>query len=90
MIVTRKELAQNLTDYLFHRIKFNDLVNWAELAIMEAEFEDQHFELIKEVLMRLGVADVRAFGITWEDCEEVLFKLGYRVNLTITECATAA
>jgi hypothetical protein len=40
--------------------------------------------------MRLGVADVKAFGMTWEDCEDFLSKLGYRINLTVTECATAA
>ena len=32
---------------------------------------------------RLGVADVRAFGLAWEDCEEILAELGFvpRVEL---------
>jgi hypothetical protein len=90
MVVTRKQLAQKLTDYLFHRITFSDLVDWAEFVIMDAEFEEQHFELIRGILMRLGVADVKAFGMTWEDYEDFLSKLGYRINLTVTECATAA
>ncbi len=90
MIVTRTKLAQKLTDYLLHRITFSDLVDWAELVMMDAEFEDQNFELLREIIARLGVADVRAFGMTWEDCEEYLSKLGYRISLTVTECATAA
>ena len=90
MIVTRKKLAQKLTDYLFHRTAFSDLVDWAELAMMDAEFEEQHFELIREIVARLGVGDVRTFGMTWEDCEEFLSKLGYRISLTVTEYATAA
>ncbi|MBF0101876.1 MAG: hypothetical protein HQK77_13310 [Desulfobacterales bacterium] len=90
MIVTRKKLAQKLTDYLYHRITFSHLVDWAELVMMDAEFEDQHFELIREIVTRLVVADVRTFGMTWEDCEEFLSKLGYRISLTVTEYAKAA
>ncbi len=90
MIVTRRTLAQKLTDYLLHHTTFSDLVDWAELVMMDAEFEDQHFELIREIVTRLGVADVRAFGMTWEDCEEFLSKLGYRISFTVTEYAAAA
>ena len=32
---------------------------------------------IARVVARLGVADVRAFGLAWEDCEELLRALGY-------------
>jgi hypothetical protein len=32
---------------------------------------------------RLGVADVRAFGLTWEDCEELLAQLGFSARIEI-------
>ena len=38
---------------------------------------------ISAVVSRLGVADVRAFGLTWADCEELLAKLGYSARVEI-------
>lgn len=34
-------------------------------------------------MARLGLADVRAFGLTWEDCEQVLRELGYGARVEI-------
>jgi hypothetical protein len=31
----------------------------------------------------LGVADVRAFGLAWEDCEQLLRQLGYSPRVEI-------
>jgi hypothetical protein len=42
-------------------------------------------ETLREILARLGGADVRAFALTWEDCEEILKGLGYRVQLQVQE-----
>ncbi|MDH5564448.1 MAG: hypothetical protein OEY91_12605 [Nitrospirota bacterium] len=44
---------------------------------MEGECEPKYFGEIRDVVARLGVADVRAFGLTWEDCEQLLKRLGY-------------
>ena len=41
------------------------LVNWAEDMIREADFESKNFELIRDILARIGLADVREFGLTW-------------------------
>jgi hypothetical protein len=35
------------------------------------------------VISRLGVADVRAFGLAWEDCEDLLKKLGYAARVEV-------
>ena len=43
----------------------------------------KHFGEIREVVARLGVADVRAFGLTWEDCEQLLKQLGYSAHIHI-------
>jgi hypothetical protein len=32
---------------------------------------------------RIGVADVRAFGLTWENCEQLLAQLGYSAQVSI-------
>ena len=53
--------------------------------MMEADFDEQHFEVLREIVGRVGLADVKAFGISWEDCEDFLSRLGYRVNITVSE-----
>lgn len=53
---------------------------------MEQELEPADAALLADVIARLGVADVRAFGLTWDDCESLLHKLGYasRVEVVAT------
>jgi hypothetical protein len=90
MIVTRQIVAGKIRDYLMHRLSLNDLTEWAERAMMEAEFEEPHVELLSEIIAKLGLADVRAFGLTWEDCKEFLNILGYRTQVSITPFDQAA
>ncbi|HHW41756.1 MAG TPA: hypothetical protein GXX19_11540 [Syntrophomonadaceae bacterium] len=85
MKLTRNKLAQKLIDYLYHRITLADLVDWAEMSMMESDFDEKEYETIREIVGRLGLADVKAFGLTWEDIQNILRQLGYRVNLQITE-----
>ena len=35
------------------------------------------------VIARLGVTDVRAFGLAWEDCKELLHKLGFEPRVEV-------
>jgi HD-like signal output (HDOD) protein len=68
-VITHQMVADKLAAYLQYDLSLADLVAWAESAMMERDFEPQHFTAIRDVVARLGVADVRAFGLTWEDCE---------------------
>ena len=38
---------------------------------------------LRSVVSRLGLADVRAFGLTWEDCEQLLGELGYAARVDV-------
>jgi hypothetical protein len=53
--------------------------------MMEKEFDDRDFETIREITGRLGLADVREFGLTWEDCEGYLSRLGYRTTVDVVQ-----
>ena len=55
------------TNYLHHELSLTDLVDWAEQAMMEGEFFFERHEEIRDVVARLGVADVKAFGLTREE-----------------------
>ena len=81
--ITRQIVADKLAAYLQHDLSLPDLVSWAESAMMEGEFENEHFTAIRDVVAHLGVADVRAFGLTWDDCEQLLKRLGYAAQVHI-------
>ena len=83
MLVTRETGAEKIAAYLQHRITVAQLVDWAENALMEADFAEEDMETLRKVISRLGVADVRAFGLTWEDCEQLLQELGYSARVDI-------
>jgi cobyrinic acid a,c-diamide synthase len=83
MTITKQAVVEQLAAYLRHRITLDQLVDWAENAMMEGEFEEKDAEAIGTVVSRLGVADVRAFGLTWEDCEELLRQLGFSARIEI-------
>ncbi len=51
--------------------------------MMDAGFDEKDAAAISAVVARLGMADVRAFGLTWTDCEELLAKLGFSARVEI-------
>jgi mRNA-degrading endonuclease HigB of HigAB toxin-antitoxin module len=84
-MITKKTLADKMVAYLQHKITLAELVDWAENAVMENKFDDKDFMVIKEIVSRLGLADVKAFGLSWDECEIFLKKLGYHVKVEAEE-----
>ena len=82
-MITKQTVADKIAAYLHREISLAQLVDWAEDAMMDGEFADSDIEVLKSVVARLGVADVRAFGLEWEDCEELLKQLGYSARVDI-------
>jgi cobyrinic acid a,c-diamide synthase len=83
MIVTKQAVAERIAAHLQHRVTLPQFVDWAENAMMDGEFDEKDAATIAAVVARLGVADVRAFGLTWADCEELLAKLGFAARVEI-------
>lgn len=81
MIITKQQLAVNLLNYLQHKMSLNDLVMWAENALMEGDIQDEDTDVVRDVLAQLGLADVKAFGLYWEDCDSMMRKLGYTLKV---------
>ena len=86
-MITRQTLASRLRDYLQHRITRTALVDWAEHAMMDETFDDCDLDTIRDITSRLGLADVREFGLTWEDCEGYLSRLGYRTTVDVVQAS---
>lgn len=86
-MITRDVIASQLRDYLQHRITRIELVDWAERAMMEEEFEGREFKTIRDITSRIGLADVREFGLSWEDCESFLSQVGYRAKIDVIQAS---
>jgi hypothetical protein len=95
MKVTRPIVAGKIADYLHGKVSQAELVDWAERAMMDADFDEANTDLLTDVVGRLGVADVAAvtqpqarpgfqFGLRWQDCEEFLRRLGYRARVIVS------
>ena len=84
--ITKQTVSEKIATYLQHAITLNQLVDWAENVMMEGEFDEHDVNVLRTVIARLGVADVRAFGLTWDDCEVALRQLGNsaRVDIAMT------
>jgi cobyrinic acid a,c-diamide synthase len=83
MVTTKETVADKIAGYLRHQIALAQLVDWAENAMLDGDFAEQDVEALSAVISRLGVADVRAFGLTWEDCERLLRQLGYAARVDV-------
>jgi cobyrinic acid a,c-diamide synthase len=83
MTITKQTVADKIAAYLRHDLTLDQLVDWAERAMMDGEFEERDATALAEVIARLGVADVRAFGLSWEDCEQLLQKVGYAARVEV-------
>jgi hypothetical protein len=64
--VTRQIAAEKITDYLHGKISQADLVDWAERAMMDADFDEADTDILSEIVGRLGLADVAEFGLRWQ------------------------
>ena len=83
MTITKQTVADKIAAYLHHEMTLAQLVDWAENAMMDGELAERDAKILSSVIARLGVADVRAFGLAWDDCEELLHKLGFSPRVEV-------
>ena len=83
MTITKQTVADKIAAYLHHEIALAQLVDWSERAMMDGELDERDAATLSSVIARLGVADVRAFGLTWDDCDELLRKLGFAPRVEV-------
>jgi hypothetical protein len=83
-MMTRQIVADKITDYLHGKLSQAELVDWAERAMMDADFDETNMDVLSDIIGRLGLADVAEFGLRWQDCEEFLRRLGYRAKVIVS------
>jgi cobyrinic acid a,c-diamide synthase len=84
MIVTREILASKLLAYINRQATLAELVDWAERVMQEGDFAEEDYETVRNIVARLGVADVEGFRLSWDEIVEILEQLGYKVRVEVT------
>ena len=72
MTITKQTVANQIATYLHHEMTLAKLVDCSENELLDGELAWRDAQTISSVIARLGVADVAAFGLAWEDCGELL------------------
>jgi len=83
-MITRQIVADKIADYVHGKVTQAELVDWAERAMMDADFDEADTDLLTDFVGRLGLADATEFGLRWQDCEEFLRRLGYRTKVIVS------
>ena len=84
MLITKQAVAEKIAAYLHHHITLAQLVDWAENAMMEGEFDERDAQTcLRQSLHASAWLTCAAFGLTWEDCEHLLRQLGYSARVDI-------
>jgi len=86
-MITKKTIAAKLLAYLQHRTTLAEVVAWAEQALLDADYKDDSSNTIRNILAQLGMADVKTFGLEWRDCESIMERLGFKLEVKALEVA---
>jgi len=77
-MVTQEKLAAKILDYLNGQANLNQLVTWAEDAIVtftESNMRPANADEIWQVLLYIGAGDTPDFPLTWEVIKGFLERL---------------
>ena len=77
MEITKDILANQILKFLNRKLSLEELVNWAENSIIEANYQEIYFEEIADILAKIGVSNVKGFELTTAFYLNTLIKLDY-------------
>ena len=80
-MITREVVLKHFMAYLNREITLDELVDWAENAMMDAAFDPDDEVMLLAIVGYLGAADSPGFELTWEVCTEFLSRLGTSVKV---------
>jgi hypothetical protein len=83
MNITKQQLISQIRAYLNHQICVDELVDWAENSLMDGEFPESEATVLASALSRIGLMDVRSFGLNWDDFEDILHEIGYKARVEL-------
>ncbi len=83
-MITRAAVVDKFLSSLNREMSLDELVDWAEDAVFEADLDPDDADLLMDILGYLGAADSPGFELTWEVCYDILTRLGSPVKVVPT------
>ena len=85
--LTYQAVANKILAYLHHELPLAELMAWCASAAFEAPLMPGTEDVLTPILMRLGVSDVEAFSLSWEEWEAIMRQLSYRLEVMARQAA---
>ncbi len=80
----RSSILANIAAYLNHRLTLGELVDWAEMTLVEPDIPDhEDANLIMDILAYIGAADTRGFPLTWDILSDFVKRLGGTIRVVV-------
>ena len=86
-MITQEVVVRKILAHLNHEISEQELVNWAEDALVKVVESDEDIpneDTIIEVLSYIGAGDTFGFPLTWSVLSDFLARMGTQVRI-VTE-----
>ena len=80
-MITREIVLEKFMAYLNREIGLDQLADWAETSLMEADFGPADTQMLMTIVGYIGAADLPGFELTWEVCTDFLNRLGTSVKV---------
>lgn len=86
-MITQDTVVEKILAHLNHQMTEEQLVHWAEDALVEVTESDADIpneEALLDVLAYLGAGDTPGFPLSWAVLSEFLARFGVRVHVVTT------
>lgn len=86
-MITQDTVVEKILAHLNHQMTEEQLVHWAEDALVEVTESDADIpneEALLDVLAYLGAGDTPGFPLSWAVLSEFLARFGVRVQVVTT------
>ncbi len=83
-MITQSIITQKILDHLNGKLSQDELVHWAENALMEITESDSDFpneDLMLDTLAYIGAGDSPSFPLSWEVLSGLLEAMGTKVRV---------
>jgi hypothetical protein len=79
-MTTKSECARKIAAYLADELSHDDLVRWADAALVEEDFSELDGKVLLSVLSQLSAGRTPSFLSKVEDYQALLRELGFRME----------
>ncbi len=79
-MTTKADCAQKIAAYLANQVSRDELVKWADAALIEEDFPEGESPVVLRVLSDLSASRTPSFLSRVEDYQALLRELGFRLE----------